>query len=132
MGLGMWIHGFVVNIGRCSITGAGLWGLYHGLTLAWKLGIRKLLVKVDSMCAVPLVTGEKDISSSYAPLVSGIRSMLGQNWQVSVSHVYREANFAADGLASFADHPSPASGCYWGSSHPYGIGCELAWSFASM
>lgn len=32
---GRWVAGFGMNIRDCSITIAELWGLYHGLTLAW-------------------------------------------------------------------------------------------------
>ena len=45
---GGWIKGFSINIGMCSITKAELWGMYHGLILAWNKGIRLLIVEADS------------------------------------------------------------------------------------
>ncbi|KAH9671615.1 putative ribonuclease H protein [Citrus sinensis] len=45
---GEWVHGFGMNIGHCTIIGAELWGLFQGLQLAWNIGIRQLLVEVDS------------------------------------------------------------------------------------
>lgn len=44
------IRGFGLNIGCCSITIAELWGLYQGLLIAWEIGIRWILVEVDSLC----------------------------------------------------------------------------------
>ena len=36
---GEWVHGFGMNIGHCTITGAEPWGLFQGLQLAWNIGI---------------------------------------------------------------------------------------------
>ena len=47
---GRWHGGFCMNIGICSITIAELWGLYQGLILAWQMGIRLLVVEIDSLC----------------------------------------------------------------------------------
>lgn len=91
-----------MNIGRCSITIAELWGLYQGLLMAWNGGIRSMIVEADSLCVIQLLEAQNDRLNASSPLVKSIKALLAQNWQVSVHHIYREANFAADFLATFA------------------------------
>lgn len=49
-----WVSGFCMKIGESSVTMAELWGLYQGLNLAWNVGIRRLLVEVDSRCVAQM------------------------------------------------------------------------------
>ncbi|KAH9666673.1 reverse transcriptase domain-containing protein [Citrus sinensis] len=97
---GRWHGGFCMNIGICSVTIAELWGLYQGLILAWQMGIRLLVVEIDSLCVTQLLN-RKSLNATL-PLVNDILGLLSRDWQVSVHHVYREANFAADFMASHA------------------------------
>ncbi|KAL9441410.1 hypothetical protein AB3S75_019988 [Citrus x aurantiifolia] len=97
-----WLSGFGMMIGSCSVTVAELWGLYQGLQLAWNSGIRKIKVEIDSRCVLQLVTKPTLEINHYAPLIRAIKDYLKMDWQVSISHIYREANFAADYMASRA------------------------------
>ncbi|KAH9763649.1 putative ribonuclease H protein [Citrus sinensis] len=97
---GKWHGGFCMNIGICSVTIAELWGLYQGLILAWQMGIRLLVVEIDSLCVTQLLN-RKSFNATL-PLVNDILGLLSRDWQVSIHHVYREANFAADFMASHA------------------------------
>lgn len=90
-----------MNIGMCSITNAELWGMYQGLILAWNKGIRLVIVEVDSLCVKQLIQSQTPSTNASSSLVNGIWELLSRNWQVSVHHIYREANFAADFLATF-------------------------------
>ena len=87
-------------IGSCSITVAELWGLYQGLQLAWNSGIRRLKVETDSLCVTQLVARPSVMTNDYAPLVQAIKNYLKLDWHVSISHIYREANFTADYMAN--------------------------------
>ncbi|KAL9438044.1 hypothetical protein AB3S75_023834 [Citrus x aurantiifolia] len=100
--LGLWLTGFGMMIGSCSVTVAELWGLYQGLQLAWNFGIRRLKVETDSLCITQLLAKPLVTSNEYAPLIQAIKDYLNLDWQVSLSHIYREANFAADYMANFA------------------------------
>ena len=51
---GQWRHGFVVNIGVCSILLAEIWCIFHGLELAKTLEIRVLEVESDNFVAVAM------------------------------------------------------------------------------
>lgn len=45
---GTWLHGFMANLGSCSVDEAGLWAVLHGLKLAWSLGNQELSLRPDS------------------------------------------------------------------------------------
>ncbi|KAH9672602.1 putative ribonuclease H protein [Citrus sinensis] len=100
--LGRWLTGFGMMIGSCSVTVAELWGLYQGLQPAWNFGIRRLKVETDSLCVTQLVARPSVTSNEYAPLIQAIKDYLNLDWQVSLSHIYREANFAVDYMANLA------------------------------
>jgi len=99
---GNWVQGFAFNIGVCTAPLAELWGVYYGLYYAWEKKITRLKLEVDSeMVAGFLKTGICDTHplSFLARLCYGF---LSKDWLVQVSHVYREANHLADGLANYA------------------------------
>ena len=74
--------------------------MYQGLILAWQMGIRLLVVEIDSLCVTQLLNRKS--FHVILTLVNDILGLLSHDWQVSVHHVYREANFAADFMASHA------------------------------
>ena len=49
---GNWLMGFTVNLGMCSVLSVELWGLLHGLRVAWDYGFRHLQVGVDNKSVV--------------------------------------------------------------------------------
>ncbi|CAN1121366.1 Putative ribonuclease H protein At1g65750 [Linum perenne] len=58
---------------------AELRGIIDGMLLAWEKGVRKLVIQTDSRAAVEILLNDSDLAHR---------------------HVYREANFAADYLAT--------------------------------
>ncbi|CAN1128973.1 Putative ribonuclease H protein At1g65750 [Linum perenne] len=96
---GCCLAAFSGNLGRCSITRAELRGLIVGLDLAWEVGIRKLVARVDSTTVINLINAEEEPSHQ---------------------HTYREGNRAADYLASLGHslplgtHRVPLSDCNLG------------------
>ncbi|KAL4359391.1 hypothetical protein AHAS_Ahas08G0072700 [Arachis hypogaea] len=99
---GRMIAGFMMNLKKCSITLAELWGLYAGIKLARELGIGKLLVETDSLCTANFVQNMAPSRIAGTPLLRAIKLLLAHPWDVRVSHVYRERNFCADLLAKKA------------------------------
>ena len=106
-----------MNIGICSVTIAELWGLYQGLILAWQMGIILLVVEIDSLCVTQLLN-KKSLNATLS-LVNDILGLLSRDWQVSVHHVYREANFGADFMASHA--LSLPLGLHYFTTPPLGV-----------
>ncbi|CAI0389214.1 unnamed protein product [Linum tenue] len=96
---GRFVKAFSANLGGGSITRAELAGIVHGLKLAWEEGARKVLLQTDSNTAVTLIASATTNHPHYTT-VAEIRRWLERPWQVKIEHVYREANFVADYLAS--------------------------------
>ena len=117
--VGHWLTRFCMNIGESSVLMAELWGLYQGLHLAWEAGIKRLLVEEDSLCVTQLVSKQVVVPNEFYALVVAIREIISRNWQVSITHIYREANSAADFMANMA-HSYP-HGLHLFSSPPVGI-----------
>ncbi|WCJ31853.1 Polynucleotidyl transferase ribonuclease H-like superfamily protein [Euphorbia peplus] len=99
---GSWIYGFARKIGRCSVVKAKLWGIYDGLILAWNLGFIKVQVEVDSLLCVDLLHRQSTLSNDLLTLIVGIRTLQQRNWEISISHTYREGNRGADFMANLA------------------------------
>ncbi|MBA0600311.1 hypothetical protein Gorai_006502, partial [Gossypium raimondii] len=49
-----------LNIGVCSTLDAELWEIMDGLGIAWKRGVKQLLVKSDCLVAVNMLNGQID------------------------------------------------------------------------
>ncbi|CAA7040435.1 unnamed protein product [Microthlaspi erraticum] len=100
-GEGQWCCGFALNIGHCTAPMAELWRVYYGLCIAWEKGITRLEVEVDSLMVVGFLhTGICD-THPLSFLIHLCHGFLTKDWEVRVTHVYREANRLADGLANY-------------------------------
>ncbi|KAL9841601.1 putative ribonuclease H domain, reverse transcriptase zinc-binding domain-containing protein [Arabidopsis thaliana] len=99
---GAWIRGFAVNIGVCSAPLAELWGVYCRLFIALGRGARRVELEVDSKMVVGFLTTGIADSHPLSFLVRLCYGFLSKDWIVRISHVYREANRLADGLANYA------------------------------
>ncbi|CAN1263395.1 Putative ribonuclease H protein At1g65750 [Linum perenne] len=65
------------------------------MKMAWSMGIRKLSIQSDSRVATEIRPCHQ-----HRALVAEFHDLRNRQWEVSLSHVYREANFAADYLAN--------------------------------
>ncbi|CAN1129287.1 Putative ribonuclease H protein At1g65750 [Linum perenne] len=98
--LGRCYFAFSSNLGSCSIARAELHGIATSLRLAWDVGFRSVLVQSDSQTALALVLDEGPPQHQHTNEVLTIRELMNRDWVVNLSHVFREANQAADFLAS--------------------------------
>lgn len=108
-----------MNIGESSVLMVEFWGLYQGLRLAWEAGIKRLLVEVDSLCVTQLISKQVVVPNEFYALVAAVRQFISRNWQISITHIYREANSVADFMANMA-HAYP-HGLHLFSNPPVGI-----------
>ncbi|KAL9457054.1 hypothetical protein AB3S75_006148 [Citrus x aurantiifolia] len=99
---GVWQFGFCINLGACSVLTAEIWGLYHGLCMAWQRGFRRIWVEVDSKSVTQILENPTTPVNEHHSLILAIRELLSRDWIVRVNHIYREANIVADFLASFS------------------------------
>ncbi|CAN1171504.1 Putative ribonuclease H protein At1g65750, partial [Linum perenne] len=116
---GRYLHAFCTNLGKCSIMRAELRGLNIGLNMAWEHGFRKVSARVDSQAILSLVRTDEDATHQHVVDISDLRELLQRDWEVTITHIYREGNFAADYLANLGhDYP-------WGV-HPISLSdCNL-------
>lgn len=81
---------------------SGAVGVYYGLYLAWTKALTRVELEVDSELVVGfLKTGIGD-QHPLSFLVRLCHGLLSKDWIVRITHVYREANRLADGLANYA------------------------------
>ncbi|CAN0880995.1 Putative ribonuclease H protein At1g65750 [Linum grandiflorum] len=74
--------------------------IVDGLQLAWSLGIRRVRVQSDSRTAIAILGKDYDLDHQHAALVMQFKELYSRQWEVHLSHIYREANNAADYLAN--------------------------------
>jgi ribonuclease HI len=97
---GEWLGGFAKGVGLCSAFVAELWGVFEGLSLAYRLGFRNVELEVDSETVVCVIkTGCLKSNGGYS-LLKRIKQLMAKDWRVEVSHIYREANKCADAMAN--------------------------------
>ncbi|PKI65311.1 hypothetical protein CRG98_014275 [Punica granatum] len=99
---GVWIVGFARYVGIATAAVAELWGVLSGLELAWELGYRHVLLEVDSLLVTRLISGSGSRAPQLRTIVRAIHSWLERDWQVEVSHQYREGNSVADWMARWS------------------------------
>ncbi|KAH9699193.1 putative ribonuclease H protein [Citrus sinensis] len=85
---GGWQVGYSANLGVCSVTSAELWGLFHGLSIAWQYGFRKVYVEVDSMCVMKLISNSNPPINEHFTLIREIQALLRRDWLTKVEHIY--------------------------------------------
>jgi hypothetical protein len=96
---GEWRHGFMRNVGTGEVLQAEAWGLFSGLQMAKDLGLSHVVVETDSAVLVNLLNSPELDFHPLGTLLLNCKHIM--NWFVScsLSHIYRERNMVADGLA---------------------------------
>ncbi|CAN0925053.1 Putative ribonuclease H protein At1g65750 [Linum grandiflorum] len=106
------LRAYSENLGHCSITMAEFRGVIYGVELAWHLGVRRLEIRVDSKCVVRMLNGGIVPCNQYVGLVAKFQRLHARDWEILITHVYCEANFFTDFMATR------------GHSHQLGIAIE--------
>ncbi|KAL1224257.1 putative ribonuclease H protein [Cardamine amara subsp. amara] len=86
----------------CMAPLAELWGVYYGLYIVWGRRVTRLELEVDSKLVVGFLQTEISDSHPLSFMVRLCHGVLSRDWIVQISHVYREANCLAAGLANYA------------------------------
>ncbi|CAN1184761.1 Putative ribonuclease H protein At1g65750 [Linum perenne] len=74
--------------------------IIEGVKLSWSKSIRRLQIQTDSKAAVALLSKSMVGNNQYASLIEQFSELCSRDWSVSIHHIYREANCAADHLAN--------------------------------
>ncbi|CAN1127155.1 Putative ribonuclease H protein At1g65750 [Linum perenne] len=97
---GRFVSAFSMNLGSCSVMRTELRGIVEGMKRAWNIGIRNLRIQSDSEAAVKMLTTPGYSSNQHESLIQQFAELSSRNWRLSIHHIYREANFAADYMAN--------------------------------
>ncbi|CAN1148851.1 hypothetical protein LINPERPRIM_LOCUS38349 [Linum perenne] len=57
--------------------------------VVWDVGILKLAIQTDSIAAIKILQDESRLDHQHANLTRMFPDMIGWNWEVTLSHVYR-------------------------------------------
>ncbi|KAJ1394706.1 Ribonuclease H domain [Sesbania bispinosa] len=110
---GRWIDGFSACIADGDPLRAELLATKEGLILAWSKGITYLICETDSLEVVQSLDNYMESSMHpHKDIPSFIKKLLQKEWQVSIIHVFREANLVADKLSRLGD-PSFSQVSFW-------------------
>ena len=67
--------------------------------MAYSIGLRKILIESNSLCAVQLIHRREVIHYSSLSMVRVIKELMARDWNVEVNDNFRETNQCADMLA---------------------------------
>ncbi|CAL1366987.1 unnamed protein product [Linum trigynum] len=96
---GRLLGAYTMNLGKCTITRAEIWGALKGLELAWEAGHRQVELQLDSRTTMSLLKDSGQHNHQHANLTLSFQALLRRDWIVRITHIYRESNFLADCLA---------------------------------
>ena len=100
---GEWIRGFLINIGLTDSLNAELWGVRQGLKVARELGLSNVILQTDAAVVVTLLTTGMDYAGHpLGVLLEDCKRLIVSFSNLTVKHVFREANKCADKLANLA------------------------------
>lgn len=92
---------YAVNCGYCSCTKAELLAVLRGLAIAWNAGHRRVQLTLDSQVVAKALVEETVLTSPYFFIINKCKSLINRSeWVIEIQHCYREANRAADWLAT--------------------------------
>ncbi|CAN1146862.1 hypothetical protein LINPERPRIM_LOCUS5387 [Linum perenne] len=70
-----------------------------GHMIAWDGGYKKVHLQLDSLEAVTTILGNQEEDSRHSRMLDTINEIRSRNWEVIISHIFREGNRVADLLA---------------------------------
>lgn len=94
-----WITGLMTNLGQCDSLMVETWAIIHGLEMAQKTGFRKINLEMDSLLLTRLIK-EQSTQQRFVPFLYKIKQLLSREQEVTVQHIFREANKSTDFLAN--------------------------------
>ncbi|MCI21440.1 putative ribonuclease H protein, partial [Trifolium medium] len=96
------VRGLARNLGSCSTLMAELWdilsmlGIKAFIVVYQKKGFHRISLESDSAIAVSIIDKSCSAPHPCASIVSLINCFRMEEWQVHVSHIYRQTNQVAD------------------------------------
>ncbi|CAN1179556.1 hypothetical protein LINPERPRIM_LOCUS36606 [Linum perenne] len=67
--------------------------------IAWDRGYKKVHLQIDSLAAVTTILENREEDSRHGRRLDNINELRRRNWEVTISHIFREGNRVANMLA---------------------------------
>lgn len=99
---GHWILREARNLGICSPLLVKIWASFMGLQLAWERGYTNIILETDFKSVVSLLSDNDSSINTNHVLLEKCKELLTKGWTVEVSHIFKEANTTANGIANWA------------------------------
>ncbi|CAN1185471.1 Putative ribonuclease H protein At1g65750 [Linum perenne] len=90
-----------------------------GLKIDWDRGYKKVHLQMDSLAAVTAILGDQEEDSRHGRTLASINELQYRNWEVIISHTFREGNRVAD-LPAHHGH-TLEFGFHVDCSHPHEV-----------
>ncbi|CAN0888507.1 hypothetical protein LINGRAHAP2_LOCUS15870 [Linum grandiflorum] len=74
--------------------------IVDGPQLTWSLGIRRIRIQSNSRAAIAILEKDSGLDHQHVTLVLQLKELCSRQRKVHLSHIYREANNAADYLTN--------------------------------
>jgi len=97
--IGQLIKARAAHYGESKILIAETRALRDGIKAAANLGINRFLIEGDNATVIRTLRGEVLTQWEIAAIIKDVKKFLSNMTFVSISHVYREANMAADWIS---------------------------------
>ena len=99
---GSFLRGFTCKLMEGDVLSTELWGIVHGLKIAWDMGFRNVIIESDSAEACNLLINDPGELHEDRRLIDEAKSFLIRDWSIMIKHVSRWSNQAADYLAKIS------------------------------
>ncbi|GLT63634.1 hypothetical protein SLA2020_361840 [Shorea laevis] len=96
---GLWVVGFLRNIGYTTALAAELSAIRDGLFIAKNLQLQNVILETDCQVAYTLLSKDHNPFHPHSTLLMDCRDLLRTIPQVQLNHVMRESNMAASAVA---------------------------------
>ena len=91
--------GFARRIGTTNSFTAELWALRDGLLLCQQMNVQVVIIELDVRAIVDVFNHQARANTVVSSIMDDCRFLATQIPQMSIRHIYREANRSADWLA---------------------------------
>lgn len=99
---GKWRGGFTCRLPWGNIDEIESRMILKGMEWAWTKGIRRLVIQSDSRNAINWIKNSANTFGTIRRVIEECQSWVRRNWDVELSHILREQNYAADAMAKTA------------------------------
>ena len=97
---GKWIWDFSMHLGVTTSVQAEIQMVRFGLSKAWDMGYKNIILETDSLIVVNMLTTNMVCLHLLSTLIDDCKKLLRRPWRVIPQHIYHEGNIYTNFLAN--------------------------------